>query len=77
MSDENHGEAELLLESTKELEDFLLGRGVERRSGFIGNHEGRPARDRLRDEHSLALASAQFVGIGAGNAFGVLWENRG
>jgi hypothetical protein len=36
--DENHGEAELLLESPKELEDFLLGGGVERRSWFICNH---------------------------------------
>ena len=58
VSDENHGEAELLLESPKELEDFLLGGGVEGRGWFIGNHQGRPACDGLRDEDPLALASA-------------------
>ena len=75
--DENHGEAKLPPENAKELQDFLLGGGVERRGGFIGNHEGRAAGDRLGDEHALALPSAQFVRIGKGNAFGVFGKYRG
>src|SRR5580658_2380131 len=61
--DKNHSEAELLPEGAKELQDFLLRGGVERRGGCSGNDEGRAAGDRLRDEHALALATAQFVGI--------------
>src|SRR5580698_3668534 len=76
MRDENHGEAEILLESPKELEDFLLCGGVERRGWFIGNHERGTACYRLRDEDPLALPSAQFVGIRAGDAFGVRRKNR-
>src|SRR5580658_484263 len=75
--DENHGEAELLPEHAKELQDFLLGGGVERRGRFISNDEGRAAGDRLRDEDALALAPAQFVRIGAGDAFGVFGKYRG
>src|SRR5580692_965777 len=73
----NHGEAELLPEGAKELQDFLLCGGVEGRGGFIGHDKGRGAGDRLRDEHALALASAQFVRIGAGNAFTVSRKYRG
>jgi hypothetical protein len=75
--DKNHREAELLPERAKELQDFLLSGGVERRGGFIGNDEGRAAGGRLGDEDALALASAQFVRIRAGNAFGVFRKHRG
>src|SRR5271155_3449662 len=72
MSDENHRNAALLPKSSKELQDFLLSCGGEGRSGFIGNEERRTAGDGLGDEHALALAAAQFMRIGARNAFGVL-----
>ena len=67
----------LLPKGTEELQDFLLRCGVERRGRFIGNDEGRPAGDGLRDEHPLALAAAQLVGVGAGNAFGVRGKHGG
>ena len=58
VGDENHGEAKLLLKGPEELQNFLLGRGVEGRGGFIGNDEGRTAGDGLGDEDTLALPSA-------------------
>ncbi len=73
--DENHREAELLLEGPEELQNFLLRGGVEGRRRFIGNDEGRIASDGLGDEDTLALAATQFVGIGTGNAFGVSGKN--
>ncbi len=76
VGDENHREAELLPKGPEELQDFLLRCGVEGRGRFIGDDERRPAGDRLGDEYSLTLASAQFVRIGAGDAFGVLGKNR-
>ena len=76
VGDQDHCEAELLLEGPEELQDFLLRRGVEGCGRFIGNDEGRPTGDRLGDENPLTLASAQFVRIGVGNTFGIDGENR-
>jgi len=73
--DKNHCEAELLAKSSEEQQNFPLRGGVEGRGRFIGNDQGRPAGDSLGDEHTLALSSAQFVGIGAGNAFGACGKN--
>lgn len=76
MRDENHCEAELLVKSSEEQQNFPLRGGVEGCGRFIGNDQGRPASDSLADEHTLALSSAQFVRIGAGNAFGACGKHR-
>jgi len=76
VGDQDYGEAKGLPKGFEELQDFLLRCGIERRGRFIGNEEGRPTGDRLRDQHPLALAAAQLVGIGAGDACGVYGKHR-
>ena len=75
MRDENHREAELPAKTSEEQQNLPLRGGVEGRGRFIGNDQGRPAGDSLGDEHALTLSSAQFVGIGAQNAFGACGKN--
>ena len=65
VGDEDHREAQLFPELSKHSENFHLCRGVERRGRLIGNHHGRAADDRLRDQHALALSATQLGRIGA------------
>jgi hypothetical protein len=76
VSDENDSETEFLPKGPEELQDFLLRSGVEGRGGFIGDKQGSSTGDGLGNEHSLALATAQFVRVGAGDAFCVCGKNR-
>src|SRR5580658_3079275 len=77
VSDQDDREVELLAEGVKELENVLLRRGIERCSRLIGNQQGRPAGDGLRNEDALTLPAAQLVRIGAGNTLGVGGKQRG
>src|ERR1700687_2154007 len=65
--DEDHRQTQSFPERPKHSENFHLRRGVERRGRFIGNHHGRAADDRLRDQHALPLSSTKLVWIGARN----------
>ena len=71
VGNQDHCHAELSPEAPKNLEDFLLRRGVERSRWFIGNDEGRSAGNGLRDENALTLATAQFMRIGARDSLGI------
>lgn len=77
VSDQNHGEAELLAENPEKLQDFLVRRGIERRGRFIGDDEGRSTGNRLGYQDALALAAAQLMRIGAGDATGVRVKHGG
>ena len=76
VGNENHCKTECLPKLPEELQNFQLRCGIERRRRFIGNNERRPASNGLRDQHSLALPSAQFVRIRASDTFGIDGEHR-
>ena len=65
---EHHREAQLLLQLVQQVDDLLLHGHVESRSGLVGDDELRVARQRHGDEHALALAAGQFVGVGVKRA---------
>src|SRR5579863_3736949 len=77
VSDENHGEAEVLSESAEKLDDLLLRCWVQRRRRLISNDERWAACSGLCDENALTLAAAQLVRIGAGDASGVSGKDGG
>ena len=56
--DENHCAMQLLAQCLKEREDFLLRGRIEGSGRLIGNEQNRVARNGLRQQHALALASA-------------------
>ena len=68
-------ETERALKLAEEREDFRLRDGVERSCRLIGDENGWPANNGLRDQHALALASAQFVRVTAGNTCKLPAEN--
>ena len=75
MSNQDHREAEPFANRAKELQHIVLRHGIKRGSRLIGNQQRRIAGNRLRDQHALTLASAQFVRIRTENPFGRFWEN--
>lgn len=75
VGDEQDREAELIADLTEELEDFALRGGVERSGGFVGDEQSGLAGNGLGQEDALALATAEFVRIGAGDAGRVRTEN--
>src|SRR5882672_9339336 len=60
----------------KHAKDFSLSRGIERGGRFIGNQKGWSASNRLRDQDSLPLPSAQLVGIRVRNSICRFWKKR-
>jgi len=74
--DQNHREPQCLPKSPEESKDFLLGCGVKRGRGLVGEDEGGTASDRLRHKHALPLTAAQLVGIGVCDAVGIRGEQR-
>jgi len=49
--------------------------GIEGCGRFIGDDQRWPARDRLSDQDSLPLPTAELMWIGPGNALGVRRED--
>jgi hypothetical protein len=45
------------------VEDAALDRGVERARRLVGDEQTRPARERDRDQHALALSTGQLVRV--------------
>ena len=68
MGNENHGEAEIFPERTKDAENFHLGDWVKRCGRFIGDDDCGITGDGLGDEGALPLAAAELVGIGTRDA---------
>lgn len=66
---EHHREAQLLLQLVQEVDDLLLHGHVEGRGGLVGDDD-LVARQRHGDEHALALAARQLVGVESSVRFG-------
>src|SRR5712664_1482677 len=73
--DEDHRETQFFPERSKHPENFHLCGGIERRGRFIGDHHGRTAGDRLRDQHTLPLSSTELMWIRARNAIRLFRKN--
>lgn len=74
MSNQNQRETATFANRAEKLQHVALGCGIERCSRFIGDEEGRSARDGLRDQNALALASAQLMRKRAKNASSIVWK---
>ena len=61
--DEDHREAELFAQFVEQVDDLLLHRDVERGGRFVGDDELGVAGQGHGDEHALALAAGELVGI--------------
>jgi hypothetical protein len=75
VGDEENRETELIADLAEQLENLALCGGIERGGGFVGNEQGGLADDGLGDKDALALAAAEFMGIGEGNASRVVTED--
>ena len=63
--DQDQGQAELAPQALEQLKDLRLRDDVERGGRLVGDHELRPARERERDHHPLALAPRELVRVAA------------
>src|ERR1700722_6922294 len=63
VADQEDGNAGFAFEPLQQNQKFVLTTRVERGSGLIGDNQGRPASERLREHHALALSSAELVRI--------------
>ena len=61
--DEEHGEAERVLQLEEQVEDLRLDRHVEGRHRLVGDDEPRVERERARDADPLALAAGERVRV--------------
>ena len=61
--DEDHREAELVLELLHEPEHLGLNHDVEGGGGLVGEDDGRATRQRHRDHHPLLLAAGELVRV--------------
>ena len=68
VADEEVGQAEVALQVLQQVEHLRLDRLVERRHGFVQNHQPRLQRQRPGDVDPLALPARQLVRIAAGEA---------
>ena len=66
MSDEEVGEAKLLLQLHEQVEDLRLDRHVEGRHGLVRNDELRVHRQRPRDADPLALTAGELMRVARG-----------
>src|SRR5439155_6081571 len=67
VSNEQKAEAFLAAQLCQQRDDFRLNGGVERRGGFVGNHQSGAASQGLGDQHALCFSAAQLVRIGIEN----------
>src|SRR5215469_3921022 len=72
MRNENHSQTQRFSQSPKDIQNFHLGGGIKRRRRFIRDHSGGLASNRLGNENSLALSSAELMGISARDALRLL-----
>ena len=63
MGDEDDRQPEALLEVLEQAQDLRLHHHVERRRRLVGDQQPRLARERQPDEHALALAAGELVGV--------------
>ena len=68
MRDQEHRHARVVAQAAQQIQDLRLDGHVEGRGGLVGDDELRIARQRHGDEHALALAAGQFVGVGVKRA---------
>ena len=61
MRDEDHRQRQLSLEALEELEHLCLHHDVERSRRLVGDEDPRVARERERDEDTLALAARELM----------------
>ncbi len=61
VGDEQHREAEPVLQLEQQVDDLRLHRDVERRDRFVRDHERRIERERAGDADALPLASGEGV----------------
>ena len=66
MRDEQHGEAEPLLQLQQQVDDLRLHRDVEGGDQLVGDQAFRLHRQRPRDADALALAAGEFMRIAVG-----------
>ena len=63
VGDEQQGEPERVLHLAQQVENLGLNRDVKRRRRFVGDDERGPAGEGHRDQHPLAHAARQLVGV--------------
>ena len=61
MADEEVGQAELVTQVQKKIDDLSLDRNIERRDRLVADQEVRPDREGARNADALALAAAALV----------------
>lgn len=71
VGDEDHGEAELLLQVVQKLDDLLLNGHVKGGGGLVADDQGRVARQGHGDDDALALAAGELVRVALEGALGV------
>ena len=65
VADQDQRQPELRAQALEQLEDLRLHHHVERGRRLVGDHQRRPARERQRDHHPLALAARELVRVAA------------
>ena len=63
MGDEQHGQAEPLLQLEQQIDDLGLDRDVEGRDQLVGDQAFGLDGERARNADALALAAAELMGI--------------
>ena len=74
--DQDQRQPELLAQVLEQLEDLRLHDDVERGRRLVGDHQRRPAGERERDHHPLALPARELVGVAARRAPGSARPSR-
>src|SRR5580658_6682483 len=66
VGDENHGQAEIALETYKELKDLFLYRDIESGGGLVGDQDARAGCQGHGDHGALAEAAGKLMRILSG-----------
>jgi len=65
VGDQQHGHVPLTLFLAQQFEDLCLHRHVQRGGWLVGDQQVRIVGQRHRNHHTLALSTAEFMGVGA------------